>query len=531
MSVPAPIVRAGLRVPMGDGVRLATDVYRPSHGKPAPALLLRTYLGREKNLAEGLAWTREGFAFVAQDVRGRYGSEGEWEPCVHERADGAATVAWLAEQPWCDGRVVAIGGSLASFHAWTAALSGHPAVAAVISLVPAATRVNFEPGGVLKLYNHAYWWTAHGDARTERTGLFEAMLREEPDLLRHLPVLDLPGRFWAELPSWAGEVLAGPDATRTWTLTDAELAGCPLPTLHVGGWHDPHIRATLHQFRTAGSALSPRPARTLLVGPWTHEMRTGEPTRYGARDYGQDSRFPLGRWMAAWIRTTLGIARDGEEAPVRVFLGGANRWLEAADWPPRPARPRVWFAAGGGRLTEEEPGAAATDGFVYDPRDPFPARTGPVDQSDLAGRPDALRYTTAPFPELVAVLGEPLAVLWAASDAPATDWVVRLHEVLPDGRTLYLGHGLVDAVRASGSPLVPGEARRYEIPLPPLAITIPAGHGLCLEITSGSFPEYTRNLQTGACRYTTTEVRRARQAIHCSPGMGTALVVPVAEEP
>lgn len=501
---------------MADGVRLATDVYRPGHGQPAPAVLLRTYLGREKNLEEGIAWARQGFAFVAQDVRGRYGSEGVWEPCAREREDGAAAVAWIAEQPWCDGRVVVTGGSLAAFHAWAAALSSHPAVAAVISTAPAMTRTNFEPGGALKLFNHSYWWTTHGDTRTERTGLFAAMLRERPDLLKHLPILDLPGLFWADLPSWAGEVLSGPDVSHPWAISDAELAACPLPALHAGGWHDPHARLTLHQFQVAGSAVSPRPARTLLVGPWTHEFRTGEPTRYGVRDYGPASRFPLGRYLATWIRRVLGMEpQDG--APVRVFLTGANRWIEGMDWPPRPVRLRSFFTAPSGRLLDAPPGDPGEERFDYDPLDPFPGRSGPVDQSDLAARKDAVRYATGPFPEPVAILGAPAVTLNATTDAPSTDWVARLHEALPDGRTLYLGHGLVVADR-------PGPHR---IELPPLAIEIPAGHGLCLEITSSTFPEHARNLNTGACRYRTAETRVARQTIHHA---GTRLELPVAFE-
>lgn len=513
----SPIVRAGLRVPMADGVRLATDVYRPDHGRPVPAVLLRTYLGREKNLEEGLAWARQGLAFVAQDVRGRYGSEGTWMPCEAEREDGAAVLTWLAEQPWCDGRVVVSGGSLAAFHAWAAALSGHPAAAAVISTAPAMTRTNFEPGGALKLFNHAYWWTTHGDTRTERSGLFAAMLRERPDLLRHLPVSGLPDLFWADLPSWLPEVLAGPDAPRPWAVSDAELASCPLPTLHVGGWHDPHVRLTLHQFRTAGSAVQPRPARNLLVGPWTHEFRTGEPTRYGVRDYGPASRFPLGPFMAGWIRRVLGMEPDGKDgAPVRIFVGGADRWIEGSEWPPRPVRARSFFTAPGGRLADEPPGEAGADRFPYDPRDPFPGRSGPIDQSDLAARPDAVRYATGPLAEPLTILGPPAVTLRAETDAPGTDWVARLHEALPDGRTLYLGHSLVVA---DG----PGP---WRLELPPLAIRIPAGHGLCLEITSSTFPEHARNLNTGACRYTTTETRIARQTVH----HGSELSLPNAEE-
>lgn len=534
MSLDSPIVRAGLRVEMPDGVRLATDVYRPRHGRPVPAVLLRTYLGKARHLDEGVAWAREGFACVVQDVRGRYDSDGTWEPYAREREDGAASAAWVAEQPWCDGQVAVTGGSYAAFTAWAAALES-PAVRAAVVAVPAMRPVNFEPGGVLKLFNHASWWMSHGDTRTERTRLFEAMRSACPGLLARLPVADLPRCFWADLPGWFPGVEAGPDAPPP--IQDSELARLDLPVLHVGGWHDPFISQTFHQHETTGSAVEPRPRRELIVGPWTHELRSHEPAAYGERVYGSPSRLPLGRLQARFLRGVL-IADhpappDTKPRPAaRLFLTGANRWLEGDGWPPVPVSQRSWFAASGGRL-EEKGGASGSMSFLYDPLDPYPARTGPVDQSDLLRRRDTVCFTSAPLTAPLTWIGAPRVILHAATDAPGTDWVARLHEVLPDGRSLYLGHGLVDAareLRRAGDPLVPGEAHRVEIPLPPLAITIPAGHRLRLEITSSSFPEHARNLNTGADRYTSTETRVARQTVLWGELTPTALVLPVTED-
>ncbi|MEO1369329.1 MAG: CocE/NonD family hydrolase, partial [Acidobacteriota bacterium] len=111
-------VRADLAVTAADGVSLATDVFRPAGAGPWPAVLLRTYLGKARHTAEAVGWARRGFACAVQDVRGRYGSDGEWRPYEHERGDGRAAVEWLLAAPWCDGRVVAVGGSYNAFTAW-----------------------------------------------------------------------------------------------------------------------------------------------------------------------------------------------------------------------------------------------------------------------------------------------------------------------------------------------------------------------------------------------------------------------------
>lgn len=535
MKRSAPIVRANIRMPLADGTRLATDVYRPAGGGSAPAVLLRTPYGKERHLAEGLGWARRGFAFVAQDVRGRYGSEGAWAPYAAERADGAAVVDWLAAQPWSDGRIVTTGGSYAAFAAWAAALSGHAAVRAVISLVPAmgSHRTMFDPAGVLNLADHVWWWMTYADGRTERPGLYEAMLRAEPALLRHLPVADLPARLWAELPGWLDPVLAGPDATPPWAIGDAELAHLAVPTLHVGGWHDSFIAQTLHQWRIAGAAASPRPTRALIVGPWTHTFAFNSAAGLGERQYGPGSRLPLGNIQVRWLRRVLeDPSAAAPEPAVRAFQLGANRWAAGDGWPPQPTLERAWYARAGGDLLADPPACGGADEFTYDPADPYPSRSRPVDQRDILARPDAARYTTPPLARDLTWCGEPVVTLHAATDGPGTDWVARLHEILPDGRALYLGHGLIDAARArarAGGALVPGAAHPYQIRLTPGFITIPAGHRLCLEIASSAFPEHARNLNTGADRYTTDATRVARQRVHAGPGMLTALTLPVVE--
>lgn len=541
--------RAGISVPAEDETALATDVYLPSHGKrfPSrrfPAVLLRTYLGKFQHTAEAVGWARRGFACAVQDVRGRYDSEGLWRPYTSERRDGRATVDWLLAQPWCDGRVTALGGSYAAFTAWSAAL-GHPAVRAVISSVPAMRPMPLQPedGGVLPLLSRVCWWTTHNGARCARTGLADALLKHASKALEHLPVVDLPERLWTDLPGWREAVLTteGPacmlsedtvhqddGAAAEALIEDAELAFLDVAALHVGGWHDPFCAETLRQFEGVGRALDPRPPRSLVLGPWWHQLGSDRPARYGERHYGEESRFPLGRFQVDWLRRVL-QGEPPDPTPVRTFLCGENRWLLAAAWSDPPLTESVFYAACE-RLSPQPPVREGEASFLYDPRNPHPCRRTPLDESALEERRDVVVFTTAPLEGPLRVVGTPRLTLWASTDAPSVDWVARLLEVTADGRRLYLAHGLVDAVRAlaaRGERLEPGLPQRFELRLAPLGVTVPPGSRLRLELTGSAFPSYARNLASGESRLTGSQPRQARQTVHWGPCCATALELPV----
>jgi len=499
---------------------LATDVILPPGDTSVPVILLRTPYGKNAHLGEGLGWAKAGFGFIVQDVRGRYDSRGEWCPYVHERDDGAAVLAWVVEQPWCDGSIVLIGGSYASFTAWTAALSKNPAARAVISLVPAVGgHACYGPGGVLYLASHLRWWIANAHSAIRRDELFQAMYRVDPGVLATLPVRSIGHRLWADLPTWFGPVNAGPCHVPDYAVTDDELGLLDVATLHIGGWYDGFLDRTLHQWHTAGSSLPLRPPRALLVGPWTHDLQTDRTPVHGLRHHEPQARLPLGRHMVAWLRSVLGGIAPSSHS--QVYVGGAERWDTGLDWPP-PTSARTWYAAPGCEL-RPLPASAGSDGFRYDPDDPFPSRDTPLDRHDLDARPDAVRYTSPPLVDHCEITGHAEIVLHACTDGPGTDWVARLLEVTPAGQRLFLTQGL-----AEDSGHAPGSIRTMRIRFGPLAVRVPAGHRICLEITSSDFPDHARNLNTGQDRYTTSATRVATQIVHHGPEHPTAITLPVA---
>lgn len=532
----AVTVEANVFVPATSGIRLATDIYRPRATGPVPAILLRTPYGKGGHVDEGLGWARNGFAFVVQDVRGRYDSDGVWEPYARERKDGKAAIKWLARQPWCDGRIVVTGGSYAAFTAFAAALEEHPAVRGIISLVPAmgTHATAFTDSGVLNLGDHLWWWATFAEGRSERRRLVEAMLQTDGSILRHLPLLDLPERSWVRLQHWTRPLLWPKFSAPDYAISDAQLRQLNLPVLHIGGWHDPFVRQTLHHYAIAGADRSPRPEQALIVGPWTHTMEFNTGAKIGDRDYGPASALPLGKHMVGWVRHILGDTKyTAEEPRLRLFTGGRKPWLCAAAWPRSRLKTTVWHACADGRLAPESEQDTGAFPFQYDPLDPYPSRSQPVDQRDLLQRPDAIRFVSLPLPAAISWLGTPSVTLTASTDAPGTDWVARLLEELPDGRVLYLGHGIVDAARETarqGRELQPGQPHEVTIELNPGAGVIGAGHKLWLEIASSCFPEHARNLNTGENRHTTSETRIAQQTIHCGPGQETRLTLPTLME-
>lgn len=532
-------IDANQAVPAADGVLLATDVYRPDR-LPAPAVVTRTPYGRGSLLANGVGWARNGLAYVAQDVRGRYGSGGTWTPYQGERADGRALVEWVHRQPWCDGNVILAGASYGSFTAWAAAVTVPELVRAVISEVPAAglRPANVDPSGILRLAEYAGWWAEHAESRTSRNGLSAQMLGCEPDLLRHLPVADLGRHLWARVPRWWSAIapaLSAPALSAPAPLTTGdspaphdrtgddlgegistqELARCSLPSLHIGGWYDLFLPQTLWQWETAGRDRAPnRPARGLVIGPWGHELSTPASSSAGGREHGPASQLPLGRLQVAWIFDVLA----GRDASItKVFLVEGGRWLDR--WPASTATLGLQASADGS-LLPNPPERPAEHRFTYDPLDPFPSLPRDCDRAPLDARADAVAFRTPPLTTPTAIVGAPTVTMAADTTGPGTDWIVRLVERLGDGRALEV---------TSGAAAVGPGAATVSIPLGATALLLHPGSRLELQVTSSDFPRLARTPNTGQDRYTTSATRTATQTIHTGPTRGCRVDLPVLE--
>jgi putative CocE/NonD family hydrolase len=293
--------------------------------------------------------------------------------------------------------------------------------------------------------------------------------------------------------------------------------GVLIPSLNMGGWYDIFLGDTIANYQCMRRQGAP--AR-LIIGPWSHSALGG---LVGERNFGTGAQASflnlqmdlLGlhlRWFDHWLKgIDSGLL---QEPPVKIFVMGANAWRDEADWPLARARSVPFYLHAGGRLGPDGPWDEAPDVYMYDPQDPVLTRggallltpefpSGPYDQQAIEARPDVLTYTTDVLGQDLEVTG-PIAVhLWAVSSALDTDFVARLCDVFPDGRSINLTDGIIRAryrnAAAGEAPslLEPGQAYHYVIDLWATSNVFQAGHRIRLQITSSNFPRWDRNPNTG----------------------------------
>ncbi|MFI6759820.1 CocE/NonD family hydrolase [Micromonospora sp. NPDC050417] len=550
-------VRTEFDVPaeMRDGVVLRADVFRPAGAGPWPVLLVRTpYSKQDPGIfatLNPLAAVRRGYVVVLQDTRGRYGSEGEWEPLRHEQADGYDSVRWAAALPGANGLVGMYGPSYLGNAQWMAAAGKPPELKAI---APAFTWSEpfdglFGRGGAIELGLGANWSLQQG------ANLISRRFHDAPDerhrrlvaLVAELDGLDT-GAYW-ELPAAAFPAFARhqvPDLGYQRALADPDVvAACrvadkydqlDLPTLNIGGWYDVFLQGTLDNFRAMSDAG--RPAQ-LVVGPWSHRSQGGHQQgelNFGlaANERSLDLRSTLGDIQLDWFDRWLKPAADRRRAPVapvRLFLTGVNRWRDEPAWPLARAVDTPMYLGAGGRLRVEPPAPdEEPDTFRYDPADPVRTHGGPIlmateyppgpfDQERVERRPDVLVYTGEPLTDDLEVTGRVRMRLVAASSAPGTDWVARLCDVDPAGVSRNLADGIVRVGCEPGQPV------EHEIDLWSIGHVFRRGHRLRVQVTSSNFPRWDRNPNTGAVDGTGTAF--ADQTVHHDAARPSRIILPV----
>jgi uncharacterized protein len=528
----ATIAVQDVRVPLRDGLALPADLYRPAGAGRHPVLVMRNPYDRrfaQSYLYAHPSWyAAQGYAVLTQDMRGRWGSVGRFDPLVNEGPDGADTVAWAAQQPWSNGRVGMYGFSYPGMsQLLTAAELPDGLRAAVPALAPSQLRSGWLYNGGAFALAFALGWAIElgvNQARRRSPGLEPELLAAAADPHRwftHRPLRDLPlfrrngiCDFYFD---WIQHETDGP----WWAERQVEgrYHSIQVPALHVGGWYDVFVEGTLTNWgglRAAGHA----PQR-LIVGPW-HHLPALVPA--GPIPFGQASLRDLDADQLAWFDRWLRDHDSGPTAqpPVSAYLTGADRWVELDDWPPAGARPVRWWlhsrgrangAAGQGTLSTQAPGEEPPDVFVYDPAQPVPsagghsccdpgyAPMGPADQVAVEVLHDVLVYTSPPLERPMVVAGPVEAELHACSSAVDTDWVVKLCDVDTRGRSVNLQEGIVRA-RFRGSPdtpvpLVPGQVEAYRVGLGSVFHRFAKGHRVRVQVSSSSFPAWEPNLNTG----------------------------------
>jgi putative CocE/NonD family hydrolase len=530
-------VERGVRIPMPDGVTLVADHYVPRGQGSFPTLLVRSPYGRGPSAGQmgrlwtsiGLRFAERGYHVLIQDTRGRFDSGGEFVALTCEEADGLATLDWLAQQPWYNGVVGMWGPSYLGYCQWAVATNAPAGLRAVVPTVTFANGYDAAyPDGVLALdltLRIMFVFDEMGkpsDRPAEEPPRWRQMEEILDPILYHLPLADADVQLTGTANTFYRDTLANPrpDAP-SWQALDhrARLGRVTAAPLLFSGWYDLFLRDLLADYavlRAAGRAPY------LTVGPWYHADPRWLP----------DSLRESLSWYDTYLRGETGRLR---EQPVRLYLMGADEWREYPAWPPLAAAVRYSLHAAGLLAPCDPPVDSRPDHYRYDPADPTPhlggpllfPPAGPLDQRPVESRSDVLVYTTPPLEADLDVIGPIRLELYVRSSRPHTDFVGRLCDVYPDGRSLNVCDGLFRVAPGRGEPQ-PDGTLRVEVDMGATAQRFRRGHRIRLQVASGAFPRWNRNLGLGEPEATATQMVAAEQEVYHDAVHPSALVLPVA---
>lgn len=514
-------VRESVRVPMRDGLDLVADHWVPDQVR-GPLLLMRTPYARRGVAAQVLqgAFAARGYPMLVQSCRGTFGSEGEFEPALHEREDGADTLAWLRTQTWFDGRVVVVGGSYTGFTGWQVLAEQPTEVVGAILLVAVHDFHRAMHGtGAFAVGDLAGWADAiahqesvHGLRAVLRT--LTATRRLAP-VLGAVPTLESVERMLGAGAPWFREwAMTADPAAPFWgerSASDA-VTRVDVPVFLATGWQDIFLDQALEQF---AAAVHRDVGVTLVAGPWTHGgmLVQGGPVLVPA--------------MLDWLEH-LDHPAAVPGPVVRYFVTGADEWrtsdrVVCGDTPLALAPTSGRVLAPAAEISDE-----GTLDLTFDPADPTPTIGGRLLSLDagrrkdtsLGDRADVCSFLTEPFTRPVEVAGTPVCVLHFDLLDGFGDILIRLDEVDTRGRSRLLTEGYRRA---------DGLASPLNIRLDHLAHRLEPGMRLRLLIAGGSHPRYGRNLGAGAANLTTANMPVSRIRLLLGRGC-TALTLPVLGE-
>jgi predicted acyl esterase len=468
-------------VPMRDGVVLRADVWRPTAPGRYPTLVYRTPYGKHQATAAFTTATKavgRGYAVVMQDVRGRYASDGEFLPYQQEGKDGYDTIEWAAKQPWSNGAVGTYGLSYPGAVQWLAALENPPSLRA---MVPAMT---FQSPNQF-WYSNGVWdnsWAnwINNTIRRDRV----AKLKGDTSFAAIAPWHAVWQSKTPEDPFWDFAELRG-----KYGRTNAAV-------LNFSSWHDeaygPH--GATGNFNGLVAARGGRAERTgLIMGPWVHGVPRPNRISAGERQFGEAASIQYDDIVLDWLdRYVRGAPnRVDIRMPVRVFVMGSNKWIEANAWPPSAVRPDT--------IVLRRPGNSTT--IDFDPAKPVinehAPRTGAHDYRKLASDARVAVFETPPLERDLTVVGAMTAELSISSTIDDAHIWVKVFDVAPDSTAWNLMSSGLDVIRAryrngpkAPAPLIPGAV--YTIRLGDLltANTFKAGHRIRVVVSTSFVPDF-----------------------------------------
>ena len=596
--------RREVMIPMRDGVKLHTVLLLPKGAKGAPMLLTRTPYGADKRTSYAAsahlgsvlkgdfaadAVVEGRYIRVVQDIRGKYGSEGDYvmtrplrgpqnPTSVDHATDAFDTIDWLVKNvPESNGRVGILGVSYAGFLPLMALVDPHPALKVAIAMNPMVDGWVgddwFHNGAFRAQANMPYihdqeatrksevrWGSSHFDDYDE---YLAGGSTGEMGRARGLEQLG----FWRK-------ILEHPAYDAFWRdqAVDRVLSAHPLPipvmVVH-GLWDQEDIYGPVAVYQALEKKDTANDKVFLVIGPWSHGQQTGDGSALGAIKFDADTALQFRRdVMRPFLDQYL---KDGapraDVAPVTAFETGTNSWRRLPAWPAGCAahctiRPAPLYLAAAQRVGFAAPakGDAPYAEWVSDPAKPVPYRARPIrpidsgdgaswdrwlvdDQREASGRTDVVTFVSEPLTASIKISGLPVANLVASTSGTDADWVVKLIDVYPDevaadpamgGYQLMVAgdifRGRYRESREKPAPLAAGKPLAYRFDLPTVNHVFRPGHRIMVQVQSSWFPLYDRNPQTFVENifWARPEAyRKATQRVFHAPGQASFVTLPV----
>src|ERR1700676_3162710 len=554
-------IEHGVVAAMRDGVKLSADIYRPNVPGKFPVLLVRTPYDKTHEMEFASKAAARGYVVVAQDVRGRFQSAGDWYPFKYESQDGYDTVEWAASLPYANGKVGMFGGSYVGATQYLAAIAKPPHLAGIC---PNVTASNYHDGwtyqgGAFEQWFNESWITglALNTMRRRVEAGQNAVAWTKTLPLMNYTVLEAPPA--AGLAPYFTDWLAHPNYDEYWKQWSIEehYAQIQVPVFSFGAWYDIFLGGTLRNYarlkKEAGTEEAKRGQR-LMVYVGGHAGGS-DSRKVGAVDFGEKLPINFNEVMLSWYDALLKgqTSAAPTEKPVKIFVMGRNEWREEDDWPlPRAKNTKYYLhsagaaktASGDGTLSMAGPGAEKSDQFTYDPNDaaptlggplccgPFPpAGLGPQDQSKVESRSDVLVFTTLALTKDLEVTGPVSLDLYVSSSAVDTDFTGKLVDVWPNGLAQNLTEGIL-RLRYRSSQEKPelakaGETYHITVDLWATSNVFLAGPKRRLKVSSSNFPRFDRNLNTGEEQAGATRMSKANNVIYHDKAHPSALILPL----
>lgn len=588
------VIDQKVMMPMRDGVRLATDIYRPKGNAKVPIVFSRTPYNfntwvdgemRTRTLEAAIDAVQRGYAYVVQNERGRFFSEGEWDILGTPLTDGYDAFEWMSKQTWSNGKIGVIGCSSTAEWQMAVASLNHPALAAMVAQGFGAgvgkvgeyyEQGNWYRGGAQQMLFTAWLYGTQNDKYKPtlpkditqqdliRIQRFYDMATEMPrqdwaQALQHLPVQDIIKNVNGQDGVYEKMIRRKPNDP-AWFTGGLYHDTMPLnvPAYWFVSWYDvsssPNLALFNHVRNNPNKEIADN--QYLVIAPTLHcaYKRATENTIVGERSVG-DARLNYDELTWGWFDLLLkGEQNDFKKNTPRVqyYIMGSNKWQTSDTWPPKNAVMTNYFLSsegkantrnGDGKLVAKAPSADKPDTFTYDPMNPVKSYGGNVcctgnavqggafDQSEMELRDDILVYTSEPLKEGIEVSGFIESTLYLSSDVKDTDVTIKLIDVDPNGKAYNLDETIQRVRYREGyeKEVFMEKGKVYEVKLTPMSTSnyFAAGHRIRIEVSSSNFPRFERNLNTGGNNYDEAKGVVATNTIHHSRKYPSVVRLPI----